>query len=69
MGETNFIDETQVFKEMITEDLLNGIIQSIPEEWRKKVGKENLLHVEQYIKSRVQNIDKICEMIARERGI
>ena len=36
MGETNFIDETQVFKEMITEDLLNGIIQSIPEEWRKK---------------------------------
>lgn len=69
IDETNFINESQVFKEMITEDLLSGIIQSIPEEWTKKVGEENLLHVERYIGSRVQNIDKICKVITRERGI
>ena len=69
MSLEDFDEARQVFTDSIKADLLENIIGEIPTEWRTEVGEGNLQSVKNYILYRVDSLDKICEMIMRERGV
>ena len=61
--------ERNYIQARITEEALTHIFATIPTEWVNEVGTENISHLHQYILNRVQNLEAICNMINRERGV
>ena len=55
------------FKIIINEDLLDGIIESIPKVWIYK--EEDILKLKEYILYRLSNIDYMVEMILSYKKI
>ena len=54
--------EAELFKEVVTKELLKRIIRSIPADW--KVDARDLEALQEYLLYRVAYLDEMCEMIA-----
>ena len=61
--------EAERIRMCINAETIDGIINTIPDDWRKNLGSSRLEAVEQYVLARVTGIDRICEMILKERGM
>ena len=61
--------EAERIRMSINAEAINGIINSIPDDWKKDLGSSRLAAVEQYVLTRVTGIDSICDMILKERGM
>lgn len=53
--------KAEKFKQLITKQLLDDIINSIPNDW--KIADNNLETLKQYLLYRVEHINEICELI------
>lgn len=73
---TQLVQAGREIQEKITLDVLNGIISVIPEEWLEEEGdpftpSEKRLIYTQFLKTRLENLDKLSKEAAdaREKGI
>lgn len=69
MESRDFEDAIARIREKVSEELLEEIVREIPAEWESEVGEHEIAHAKNYILKRVENLDKIHNMIKRERGV
>ena len=61
--------EAELIQQLVTEDLLDAILVSIPSIWISEIGQARATHAKGYILNRVSNLSKICNMVIKEGGI
>ena len=61
--------ETERIRSCIDESFIDTILRMIPEEWKKRIGQNRVDLAKQYVLSRVNGLERICEMIMKERGM
>lgn len=54
-------------KDIITHSYLTDLFNDLPEEWIKAVGQEKVYRLIEFIEFRVTNIERIADMIVKER--
>lgn len=63
------ISEAQRIQSVLTEDCINACFKNIPCEWLHEIGEDKTQYAKQYILNRTNNLNMICDMICRERGV
>lgn len=61
--------EADQIRACINEHVIDRIISGVPDEWKNDLGTTRLEAVKQYVLQRVEGLDRICEMILKERGM
>ena len=69
MKSSDFEDAIERIREKVTKELLESIVRGIPIEWASEIGETEIVHAKKYILNRVENLDRIHNMIMRERGV
>lgn len=67
--EDSMKSECDAIKEILTDVRIDNIFLSIPQCWKSQIGEQNIKCALEYIKNRVTNLHKICDVINQERSV